>query len=109
MLQSPSGQELSIVTLSKFNVLADAVDDLRQKVYSTLPTNDKILEGVRTASNEKAITDMWSTLNVQGRLDAAENGIAKLGSLIQDLISETPELKRHVSKMFVFIIVLYSS
>lgn len=32
---------------------------------------------------------MWTSLNVSSRLEAAETGLAKLSSLVQDLISDT--------------------
>lgn len=45
---------------------------------------------------------MWTSLNVSSRLEAAEAGISKLSSLVQDLIGETTELqealKRRASK-----------
>jgi predicted transcriptional regulator len=62
----------------------------------------KSRDNFRSQTNLKAITDMWTSLNVSSRLEAAEEGIAKLSSLVQDLISETSELqdavKRRASK-----------
>ncbi|XP_052753679.1 uncharacterized protein LOC113523022 [Galleria mellonella] len=97
-----SSEKLSLVTLSKFNVLENTVEDLKNRVYGSIPKNEAILEEVRSQTNLKAITDMWTSLNVSSRLEAAEAGIAKLSSLLHDLIGETTELqdalKRRASK-----------
>ncbi|CAG9107573.1 unnamed protein product [Plutella xylostella] len=85
-------EKLSLVTVSKFNLLEAKVNDLNNRVYGSMPKNEDMLEEVRSQTNMKAITDMWSTLNVSSRLEAAEEGLAKLSSLIQDLISATPGL-----------------
>ncbi|XP_048481949.1 uncharacterized protein LOC105382474 isoform X2 [Plutella xylostella] len=93
--QTPSGEKLSLVTVSKFNLLEAKVNDLNNRVYGSMPKNEDMLEEVRSQTNMKAITDMWSTLNVSSRLEAAEEGLAKLSSLIQDLISATPGCKNY--------------
>ncbi|XP_028040362.1 uncharacterized protein LOC114250612 [Bombyx mandarina] len=91
---SPTPQEkLSLVTLSKFNTLESTVEDLKNRVYGSMPKNEAILEEVRSQTNLKAITDMWTSLNVSSRLEAAEAGISKLSSLVQDVISETTTLQ----------------
>lgn len=41
---------------------------------------------------------MWTSLNVSSRLEAAEVGLAKLSSLVQDLIAETTELQEAVDR-----------
>ncbi|XP_013148402.1 PREDICTED: FK506-binding protein 5 [Papilio polytes] len=76
-----STERLSLVTLSKFNVLENTVEDLKNRVYGSMPKNEEILEEVRSQTNLKAITDMWTSLNVSSRLEATEAGIAKLSSL----------------------------
>ncbi|KAL4705039.1 hypothetical protein ACJJTC_009827 [Scirpophaga incertulas] len=91
--QTSSTARLSLVTTSKFHVLENTVEDLRNRVYGSIPKNDQILEEVRSQTNLKAITDMWTSLNVSSRLEAAEEGITKLSSLVQDLISETSGLQ----------------
>ncbi|VVC87978.1 unnamed protein product [Leptidea sinapis] len=96
--QSPSTEKLSLVTMSKFNVLESTVDDLRNRVYGSMPKNEDILEEVRSQTNLKAITDMWTSLNVSSRLEAAEEGISKLSSLVQDLISGTAGLQDSLSR-----------
>ncbi|XP_075983889.1 uncharacterized protein LOC142981698 [Anticarsia gemmatalis] len=88
-----STEKLSLVTLSKFNLLETTVLDLKERVYGSIPKNEEILEEVRSQSNLKAITDMWTSLNVSSRLEAAEEGIGKLSSLVQDLVGETNEIK----------------
>ncbi|KAM3966729.1 uncharacterized protein ACR2FA_012273 [Aphomia sociella] len=97
-----SAEKLSLVRLSKFNMLENTVEDLKSRVYGSIPKNEAILEEVRSQTNLKAITDMWTSLNVSSRLEAAEAGITKLSSLVQDLIGETTELqealKRRASK-----------
>ncbi|VVC87980.1 unnamed protein product [Leptidea sinapis] len=55
-----------------------------------MPKNEDILE--------EAITDMWTSLNVSSRLEAAEEGISKLSSLVQDLISGTAGLQDSLSR-----------
>ncbi|KAG6453336.1 hypothetical protein O3G_MSEX008088 [Manduca sexta] len=93
-----STERLSLVTLSKFNLLESAVEDLKNRVYGSMPKNEEILEEVRSQTNLKAITDMWTSLNVSSRLEAAEAGISKLSSLVQDVISETSELQEALKK-----------
>ncbi|XP_063634030.1 uncharacterized protein LOC134804750 [Cydia splendana] len=83
-----SSEKLSLVTLSKFNLLENVVQDLKDRVYGSMPKNEKILEEVRSQTNLKAITDMWTNLNVSSRLEAAETGLTKLSSLVEDLIKE---------------------
>ncbi|XP_022819351.1 uncharacterized protein LOC111351582 isoform X2 [Spodoptera litura] len=93
--QPGSGPErLSIVTLSRFNVLENTVEQLKNRVYGTTPKNEEILQEVRSQGNLKAITDMWNNMNVASRLDACEGGIGKLSSLVEDLIGETNELHK---------------
>ncbi|CAH0406066.1 unnamed protein product [Chilo suppressalis] len=93
-----STEKLSLVTISKFNLLESAVEDLKNRVYGSIPKNDQILEEVRSQTNMKAITDMWTSLNVSSRLEAAEEGISKLSSLVQDLISEASGLQESLSR-----------
>ncbi|XP_045512660.1 glutamine-rich protein 2 isoform X1 [Pieris brassicae] len=88
-----STEKLSLVTMSKFNLLETTVEDLKSRVYGSMPKNEEILEEVRSQTNLKAITDMWTSLNVSSRLEAAEAGIAKLSSLVQDIISDTAGLQ----------------
>ncbi|XP_014360239.2 uncharacterized protein LOC106712258 [Papilio machaon] len=91
--QPASIERLSLVTLSKFNVLENTVEDLKNRVYGSMPKNEEILEEVRSQTNLKAITDMWTSLNVSSRLEAAEAGIAKLSSLVEDLIADSNALQ----------------
>ena len=42
---------------------------------------------------------MWTNMNVASRLEAAEEGIGKLSSLIEDLIGETNALQNKVGGM----------
>ncbi|XP_045450438.1 uncharacterized protein LOC123659231 [Melitaea cinxia] len=88
-----SSEKLSLVTISKFNILENTVEDLRNRVYGSIPKNEEILEEVRSQTNLKAITDMWTSLNVSSRLEATEAGLAKLSSLVQDVITETTGLQ----------------
>ncbi|XP_069354303.1 uncharacterized protein C16orf96-like isoform X1 [Maniola hyperantus] len=88
-----STEKLSLVTLSRFNVLENTVEDLKSRIYGSMPKNHEILEEVRSQTNLKAITDMWTSLNVSSRLAAAETGLAKLSSLVQDLIADTSALQ----------------
>ncbi|CAG4924111.1 unnamed protein product [Colias eurytheme] len=92
-----STEKLSLVTLSKFNLLENTVEDLKNRVYGSMPKNEEILEEVRSQTNLKAITDMWTSLNVSSRLEAAEAGIAKLSSLVQDIISDTAGLQEAIA------------
>lgn len=47
---SASTEKLSLVTTSKFNVLENIVEDLRERVYGSIPKNEDILEEVRFVS-----------------------------------------------------------
>ncbi|XP_045761030.1 uncharacterized protein C16orf96-like isoform X2 [Maniola jurtina] len=93
-----STEKLSLVTISRFNVLENTVEDLKSRVYGSMPKNHEILEEVRSQTNLKAITDMWTSLNVSSRLEAAETGLAKLSSLVQDLIADTSALQDAVQR-----------
>lgn len=42
-----SSEKLSLVTISKFNILENTVEDLRNRVYGSIPKNEEILEEVR--------------------------------------------------------------
>lgn len=42
-----STERLSLVTISKFNILESAVEDLKNRVYGVMPKNEEILEEVR--------------------------------------------------------------
>lgn len=42
----------------------------------------------RSQTNLKGITDMWTSMNITSRLDAAEGAIAKIGGLVEDVIKE---------------------
>ncbi|GBP46406.1 hypothetical protein EVAR_36389_1 [Eumeta japonica] len=42
----------------------------------------------RSQTNSKSITDMWTSLNVSSRLTAVETALAKLGAIVQDLITQ---------------------
>nr|XP_026484890.1 uncharacterized protein LOC113392607 [Vanessa tameamea] len=88
-----STEKLSLVTISKFNILENTVEDLKNRVYGSIPKNEDILEEVRSQTNLKAITDMWTSLNVSSRLEATEAGLAKLSSLVQDIITDTTGLQ----------------
>ncbi|KOB72389.1 putative glutamine rich 2-like protein [Operophtera brumata] len=88
-----SSDKLSLVTLSKFNILEKSVEDIQNRVYGSIPKNEDILEEVRSQTNVKAIQEMWTSFNVSSRLEAAEEGIAKLSSLVEDLIGESTELQ----------------
>ncbi|XP_050553418.1 uncharacterized protein LOC118262240 isoform X3 [Spodoptera frugiperda] len=90
----PGPESISLVTLSKFNVLENTVEEMKNRVYGTTPKNEEILQEVRSQGNLKAITDMWTNMNVASRLDACEVGIGKLSSLVEDLIGETTELHK---------------
>ncbi|CAB3231347.1 unnamed protein product [Arctia plantaginis] len=87
-----SSEKLCLVTLSKFNVLETVVQDLKNRVYGSIPKNEEIIEEVRSQTNLKAITEMWTSLNVSSRLEATEQGVAKLSSLVQDLVGQTSQL-----------------
>ncbi|XP_061382662.1 uncharacterized protein LOC116774765 isoform X1 [Danaus plexippus] len=96
MPQDLAAEKLSLVTTSKFNILENTVNDLKDRVYGSMPKNEEILEEVRSQTNLKAITDMWTSLNVSSRLEAAEAGLAKLSSLVQDIISENAGLQERI-------------
>ncbi|XP_047539526.1 autophagy-related protein 23-like [Vanessa atalanta] len=91
-----STEKLSLVTISKFNILENTVEDLKNRVYGSIPKNEDILEEVRSQTNLKAITDMWTSLNVSSRLEATEAGLAKLSSLVQDIITDTTGLQEEL-------------
>lgn len=57
-----------------------------------LPANSGLIEAVRATGEDKSspVLDMFQILNLTKRLDAAETGINKLASMIEDLARERP-------------------
>lgn len=47
MPQDLAAEKLSLVTTSKFNILENTVNDLKDRVYGSMPKNEEILEEVR--------------------------------------------------------------
>lgn len=47
----------------------------------------------RSQTNVRSITDMWASLNMSSRLEAAEAGLNKLSSLLQDLIGDSAKIE----------------
>lgn len=45
-----SQEKLSLVTLSKFNMLENTVEDLKSRVYGSMPKNEEILHEVRSVN-----------------------------------------------------------
>ncbi|XP_033231365.1 uncharacterized protein LOC117182319 isoform X2 [Belonocnema kinseyi] len=70
-----------------FKKLEDSVQKLQQQFQALeeLSANSELIEKVRGNSTDP-LTDMWQIININKRLDASEQGINKLTSILQDII-----------------------
>lgn len=74
-------------TALNFNKLEYSVQKLQQQfqVLEELATNSEIINKVKGNSVDP-LKDIWQFININKRLDASEQGISKLTSMLQDII-----------------------
>ncbi|XP_074107797.1 uncharacterized protein LOC141533038 [Cotesia typhae] len=70
-----------------FKKINETVEKLEKqfRALEELATNPEIIERIKT-SRPDPLTDMWSMININKRLDASEQGISKLMTMLQDII-----------------------
>ncbi|XP_050453971.1 glutamine-rich protein 2-like [Cataglyphis hispanica] len=74
-------------TALAFKELQQTVKQLQDQFQAleTLPTTPEIVERLN-GKNGAPVTDMWQFININKRLDASEEGIEKLTTMIEDVI-----------------------
>ena len=93
-------------TLERFHNLEDKLARFEQQIaaLNSLPSNQHIIdqskELKKSTSDSKhgPIMDVWQYTQLSKRLEANEEGLTKLTSLLQDLIGDINELKDDQSK-----------
>ncbi|XP_049948367.1 uncharacterized protein LOC126456667 [Schistocerca serialis cubense] len=58
------------------------------KKLDALPTNEDLIRRSRVSSDSTPVKDMWQFLNLTKRLDAVEEGIERLTSVLQDIAKQ---------------------
>ncbi|KAK2579363.1 hypothetical protein KPH14_000983 [Odynerus spinipes] len=74
-----------------FKQLEQSVQNLEQKFQALeeLSTNPELVERLKGNITDP-LSDMWQIININKRLDASEQGINKLTSMVQDVIKNAP-------------------
>ncbi|XP_041973685.1 uncharacterized protein LOC121729287 [Aricia agestis] len=94
----------SFVTISRFNLLDATVRDLVDKVCGDASPRERgrdlspdLEEGKDPSEmkpkSSRSLKEGSTSVNIFSRLEAAEEEIMKLNTIVQDLITENPELK----------------
>ncbi|KAH0539813.1 hypothetical protein KQX54_008289 [Cotesia glomerata] len=80
-----------------FKKINETVEKLEKqfRALEELATNPEIIERIKT-SRPDPLNDMWSMININKRLDASEQGISKLMTMLQDII-KSDEQSTYVS------------
>ena len=87
-----------------FKRLEDTVNDLQQKFQALdqIANNPDMIERVRNSKGEP-LSDMWHVISINKRLDASEEGMEKLTTMMQDLIKgdkiDVPEVGKVAEEM----------
>ncbi|XP_015182155.1 PREDICTED: glutamine-rich protein 2-like isoform X2 [Polistes dominula] len=81
-------------TASAFKKLEENVKRLEKQfeVLQELSTNSELIERLK-GNLKDPLTDVWNIININKRLDAAEQGISKLTSMIQEVIKNEKNIK----------------
>ncbi|XP_041362284.1 hornerin-like isoform X1 [Gigantopelta aegis] len=78
-----------------YNSLARKVDELAKQMedLNALPTNKDLFVRTTMADGERAaVTDMWKTMQLKKRVDANQDGVGKLMSMVEDLMKDMKAL-----------------
>nr|XP_006819197.1 PREDICTED: putative uncharacterized protein C16orf96-like [Saccoglossus kowalevskii] len=80
---------------SVYHVLEDKVSRLENQIdaLNSLPSNEELMERSRSLEKTTPVSDMWQQMQLQKRVDANEEGIAKLMSMVDDMLAEVNSLK----------------
>ncbi|XP_053976484.1 glutamine-rich protein 2-like [Hylaeus volcanicus] len=70
-----------------FKRLEETVNELQQRFQALeeLPTNPELMERLKGKITDP-LTDVWQIINITKRLDASEQGIDKLTTMVQDVL-----------------------
>ncbi|XP_035726722.1 glutamine-rich protein 2-like [Vespa mandarinia] len=84
----------STPTALAFKKLEQSVENLEQRfeALEELSTNPELVERLKGNITDPLV-DMWNIINMNKRLDAAEQGIDKLASIVQDVIKSGTDLE----------------
>eukprot|EP00794_Sanderia_malayensis_P009164 gene9164-10137_t len=73
----------------------------RLKLLDSFAANDEILKWAKGRDESKTkIADMWNFMNMQKRIDATENGIKKISSLVDKILSQLNNVSDLQERMF---------
>jgi archaellum component FlaC len=87
---------------SPYHQLENKVDKLQEQVdrFNALPTNEDLRELRKgDAERPRPVSEMWQTMQLKNRVDANEDGVSKLMSLIEDLMDDVVKLKEENGKL----------
>ncbi|XP_077979957.1 uncharacterized protein LOC144435245 isoform X2 [Glandiceps talaboti] len=73
---------------AKVSRLENQLDEL-----NALPSNQQLMDRSRSSEKVTPVSDMWQQMQMAKRVDANEEGIAKLMSMVDDMLSEVNSLK----------------
>lgn len=78
---------------SAYAALQDKVSRMERDLdrINALPTNADIMQKVQ---HDKPLTDLWQYMQLTKRVDAHDQGLEKLYSLVQDMIRDMRDLKK---------------
>ncbi|XP_033116897.1 glutamine-rich protein 2-like isoform X2 [Anneissia japonica] len=100
-LQDGSGISQSKTVLQSQEELEKKLSKLETQIESlnALPSNENLLERTRSSSTEsvKPVSEMWQLMQLQKKVVANEEGISKLMSMMEHMMSEVNDLKGQTS------------
>lgn len=89
-----------------FKKINETVEKLEKqfRALEELATNPEIIERIKT-SRPDPLTDMWSMININKRLDASEQGISKVNFIYKNIFYLLFDRKFQLSLLEINIIV----
>lgn len=103
--EKDSGVESSIpVSQTPYHQLMDRVNQLEKQMQSLndIPSNNELFEKLKSrgeGERPRPMADMWQGMQLTKRVDTNEEGIGKLMSMFEDMMSELQGLKDTTSQL----------
>ncbi|XP_070581419.1 uncharacterized protein C16orf96-like isoform X11 [Ptychodera flava] len=90
-----SSDPIPLPTRSTYHVLEAKVSRLENQIESlnSLPSNQQLMDRSRSSEKVTPVSDMWQQMQMSKRIDANEEGVAKLMSMVDDVLAEVNKLK----------------
>lgn len=92
-----------IVSANAFSRLENKVKSQQAQIEAMssnlLPTEDDILEEVRSKPETKPVQSLLQSLNIAGRMSASEMGMEKLGALLETVATEYATVRDTIDKL----------